>query len=242
MCSTLQRKSGKTDISVFYPSGLTARVTGYGRKGEHTRQRILAAAAGVFSKYGYERTSVARICAAVGIARGTLYQYFRDKQSLFRALIDEQLEQIRRFTAPIDWQAGDAPEPERALYERLLLIFELIHAHQAVFRLTVREARARNPETEDRVREVQREILSAMAAEFRAGTRAGHFLCPDPEFTAAYLLGGILEIVEWNLFIAEWPLDPEALARKVTDLQLRVLLPDAGGEAVARPPKLGEPR
>jgi AcrR family transcriptional regulator len=217
-------------------------VTGIGRKGQHTRRQILAAATGVFSKYGYEKTSIARICAAVGIARGTLYQYFRDKQSLFRALVDEQLEQIQDFTRPIDWQASDVPEPERVLYERLLLIFELIHDHQDVFRLVVREARARNPETEDRVRRGQRELLSAMAAEFRAGARAGHYDCPDPEFTAAYLLGGIQEIVEWNLFIAEPPLDPQALALRVTDLQLRVLLPQASGKAATTAPKPGEPR
>lgn len=196
-----------------------------GQKGEHTRQRILAAATSVFSEYGYEKASIARICAALGIARGTLYQYFRDKQALFHALVDEQLEQIEQSTTPIDWQAADAPEPERAFYGRLLLIFALIHDHQDVFRLMTREARARNPETEERVRKGQRKILSAMAAEFRAGTRAGHFSCPDPEFAAAYLFGGVLEIVEWNLFIAERPLDPQALARKVTDLQLRVLLP-----------------
>ena len=200
------------------------------RKGEQTRQQILAAATGVFSKYGYEKASIARICAAVGIARGTLYQYFRDKQSLFRALVDEQVEQIQHFVEPIDWQAGDGPQPERAFYGRLLRIFYMIHDHPDVFRLMVREARARNPETEDRVRKGQREILSAMAAEFQAGARAGHFSCPDPEFTAAYLFGGILEVVEWNLFIAARPLDPHALARKVTDLQLRVLFPQAGDE------------
>ena len=205
-------------------------MTDHLRKGEQTRQQILGAATGVFSKYGYEKASIARICAAVGIARGTLYQYFRDKQSLFRALVDEQVEQIQHFVEPIDWQAGDGPQPERAFYGRLLRIFELIHDHQDVFRLMVREARARNPETEDRVRKGQREILSAMAAEFQAAARAGHFSCPDPEFTAAYLFGGILEVVEWNLFIAARPLDPHALARKVTDLQLRVLLPQAGDE------------
>lgn len=212
-----------------------------GRKGQQTRQMILAAATGVFSKYGYEKASIARICAAVGIARGTLYQYFRDKQSLFRALVDEQVEQIEQFVEPIDWRASDSPELERALYERLLLIFQLIHDHQDVFRLMVREARAKNPETESRVRQGQRQILSAMAAEFQAGARTGHYDCPDPEFTAAYLLGGILELVEWNLFIAARPLDPQALARKVTDLQLRVLLPEAVRKA-ANTAKGGEGR
>jgi hypothetical protein len=94
----------------------------------------------------------------------------------------------------------------------------------------VREARARNPETEDRVRTTQRAIVAAMAAEMGAGARAGHYHCSDPEFTAAYLFGGIVEIVEWNLFIAARPLAPEVLARKVTELQLRALLPRPGEE------------
>ena len=96
------------------------------RKGERTRERILAAAAGVFSEYGYEKASVARICDAVGIARGTFYQYFRDKQSLFHALVDEQARQILEFAQPADWSGRDGPPLERALYERHLLIFEQI--------------------------------------------------------------------------------------------------------------------
>ena len=197
-------------------------------KGERTREQILAAAAGVFSKYGYEKASVARICDPVGIARGTLYQYFRDKQSLFHALVDEQTRQILEFAQPTDWTRPDCPRPERALYERHLLIFEQIQDNRDLFRLMVREARARNPETESRVRNAQRAIVAAMAGEMKTGARAGHFHCPDPEFTAAYLFGGILEIVEWNLFIGERPLEPEIIARKVTELQLRVLRPYPG--------------
>ncbi len=197
-------------------------------KGERTREQILSAAARVFSEFGYEKASVARICGAVGIARGTLYQYFRDKQSLFHALVDEQTRQILGFAQPRDWTQRDCPLPERALFERHLLIFEQIQDNRDLFRLMVREARARNPETENRVRNTQRAIVAAMAEEMRAGARGGHYHCPDPEFTAAYLFGGILEIVEWNLFIAERALAPEALARKVTELQLRVLLPRPG--------------
>jgi AcrR family transcriptional regulator len=200
-------------------------------KGERTREQILSAAIRVFSKYGYEKASVARICDAVGIARGTLYQYFRDKQSLFHALVDEQARQILEFAQPADWAHADGPVPERTLYERHLLIFEQIRDNRDLFRLMVREARARNPETEDRVRKAQRAIVAAMAAEMKAGARAGHYHCPDPEFTAACLFGGILEIVEWNLFISTRPLEPEVVARKVTELQLRVLLPRPGEES-----------
>jgi hypothetical protein len=103
----------------------------------------------------------------------------------------------------------------------------------------VREGLARNPETEDRVRRVQREIVAAMAAEFEAGVRAGLYRCPDPTLTAVYLFGGIVELIEWNLFIAETPLEPAALARHVTDLQLRVLRPEEAAARRALPEERG---
>ncbi len=200
------------------------------QKGERRREQILAAALGVFSEHGYEKTSIARICEAVGVARGTLYQYFRDKQAVFQALVDEQAKLIVEFAQAFDLESADAPSPEQILYERHLLIFELVQENQDLFRLMVREARARHPETEDKVRATQRSILRAMASELEAGHRAGLYDCPSPEFTAAYLFGGILEIVEWNLFITERPLPPDALAREVTQLQLRVLQRDQHGE------------
>jgi AcrR family transcriptional regulator len=194
-------------------------------RADRRRDQILEAALRVFSEYGYEKASIARICLAIGIARGTLYQYFRDKRSLFRTLVEEQSRQILQFVQPVDWTSPGSPPPEQALYARHLRIFEQIQQHGDVFRLMLREGLARNPETEDRVRTVQREIVGAMAAEFEAGTQAGLYRCPDPEFAAVYLFGGIVELIEWNLFIAETPMEPAALARQVTDLQLRVLLP-----------------
>ena len=45
----------KTDMSVFITGSHERRMKSRGQKGEHTRQRILAAATSVFSEYGYEK-------------------------------------------------------------------------------------------------------------------------------------------------------------------------------------------
>ena len=39
-------------------------------------------------------TSIADVCAAAGVARGTLYQYFDDKVDLLRALAEQVTERI----------------------------------------------------------------------------------------------------------------------------------------------------
>ena len=55
---------------------------------EARRAAILEAGLQLVLEDGYERASVERIAAKVGIARGTFYLYFEDKEALFRALAE----------------------------------------------------------------------------------------------------------------------------------------------------------
>lgn len=49
---------------------------------------ILKAALGVFSQQGYGKTTIEDIAKAAGIGKGTVYEYFRSKDTLFFALYD----------------------------------------------------------------------------------------------------------------------------------------------------------
>jgi AcrR family transcriptional regulator len=53
------------------------------------RAAILAAAREVFGEVGYGTASVRDIIRRTGLAAGTFYNYFPDKEAVFRALIDE---------------------------------------------------------------------------------------------------------------------------------------------------------
>jgi len=53
------------------------------------REAILTGARGVFSDIGYGAASVRDIVRSTGLATGTFYNYFPDKESVLRALVDE---------------------------------------------------------------------------------------------------------------------------------------------------------
>lgn len=53
-----------------------------------TRQRILDAAAGMFTESGYTATSVRSIAQAAGVAEKTVYLQFDTKQAILKALVD----------------------------------------------------------------------------------------------------------------------------------------------------------
>ncbi len=53
------------------------------------QQRILDAAVQEFAQYAYKDASINRLIKAAGIPRGSFYQYFTDKEDLYRYLLEQ---------------------------------------------------------------------------------------------------------------------------------------------------------
>lgn len=68
---------------------------------EEKRQLICDVAIEEFAAYAFERGSVNRIVAKCGIAKGSFYQYFEDKQDLFLYLIRLAGEKKLTYISPV---------------------------------------------------------------------------------------------------------------------------------------------
>lgn len=73
------------------------------------REAILAGARGVFSDLGFGAATVRDIVRSTGLATGTFYNYFPDKESVLRALVDEistearaRVREARRSATTVD--------------------------------------------------------------------------------------------------------------------------------------------
>ncbi len=71
------------------------------RKGQATRDRIVAAAAALMYQRGVAGTSTEDVQTAAGVSASQLYHYFDDKASLTRAVIDYQTNTILGFQEPL---------------------------------------------------------------------------------------------------------------------------------------------
>lgn len=59
---------------------------------EETHKKFLKIAAKEFTRYGYADASTSRIVQASGMARGSLYYHFGDKNGLFRAVYENLMQ------------------------------------------------------------------------------------------------------------------------------------------------------
>ena len=68
------------------------------RLNEHKRHAFLEAAFKEFSLKGYDAASITQLVKALGIAKGSVYQYFDDKQDLYQFLIETAFRTIEKLT------------------------------------------------------------------------------------------------------------------------------------------------
>ncbi|MHB9117928.1 MAG: TetR/AcrR family transcriptional regulator [Burkholderiales bacterium] len=80
-------------------------------KGQTNRQRIIDAANALFYRKGYNPTSFSEIADAAGIPRGNFYYYFKSKDDILAAVIDDRLAQIKAMLA--EWDAQYAGPREK---------------------------------------------------------------------------------------------------------------------------------
>ena len=68
-------------------------------RGEATRQKLLAAAEDAFGNTGFFRASISDITRAAGVAQGTFYLYFRNKEDVLAELVRHMGRELRRMLA-----------------------------------------------------------------------------------------------------------------------------------------------
>lgn len=193
-------------------------------KADQRKEQILDAALKAFAEHGYERTSIAVICTNAGIARPTLYQYFKDKRTLFRELLESYLlgihEKIHaRQQAKDDRKALSQRETMQSLHRELL---EEFSKHRDFFMIFFKEAKARNAETEDIVKGIMQGMMHEFVSEMRLYPGSEAMSEEDMKFTVMYMIGGMMQTVEYYLFDDKNTLSVQEIAEKITSIEAKI--------------------
>jgi AcrR family transcriptional regulator len=193
-------------------------------KADARKKQILDAALEAFAEHGYERTSIAVICEKAGIARPTLYQYFDNKQSVFRELLQSYLlgihEKIHaQQQAEAEGQVLSQRETMQSLHRGLI---EEIANNRDFYTILFKEAKARNAETEDVVKEIMQVMIHERVSEMESEPGSEAMSKEDMEFAVVYMLGGVMQTVEYYLFDHEHTLSAQELAERITSIESRI--------------------
>lgn len=183
------------------------------------RDAILAAALEEFSDRGFEATRLDDVARRAGIAKGTIYLYFRDKESLFQELIRTMLTPIVGTIETL----GAADLPVNLLADRLVDLFvrEVFETRRKdVIRLMISEGRRFPKLAEFYYREVLSRIIAAMRAVLRRAAARGEVPAGLADFPQIIAAPGLVAIVWSGLFERFEPLDVRAMMKTHVELLL----------------------
>ncbi|MEP9351704.1 TetR/AcrR family transcriptional regulator [Xanthobacter sp. KR7-225] len=188
---------------------------------EARRRAILDAALAAFSAQGFAAARLDDVARGAGVAKGTLYLYFADKEALFRGLVEEMITPVLLDAdAFVPLFAGTTRELLDALLEMLIERI-LDRPAQAIIRLMISEG-PRFPELAAYYhREVVARAIALLRQVARRARERGEITSDAAERFPQLIIAPAILAVVWNaLFGAIDPLDPRALLRAHRDLLL----------------------
>jgi AcrR family transcriptional regulator len=196
-------------------------------------QQILDAALAVFDEEGLDRARLDDIARRAGIAKGTIYLYFPNKEALFREVVRQtigsRLEAARgRLAATPDLSAED----QLCEYMRDWWDFLRTPATVAVYRLIIGELH-RFPELATfYVEEVVKPARTFVAGIIDRGIERGEFRPVDVAVTGRILASLFVAQALWTCkpAIAQSidPATPAQIFEQLCDFVLHALRPAAG--------------
>jgi AcrR family transcriptional regulator len=194
---------------------------------EERRRQIMQAALPVFAEKGFKGATNRDIAERAGIAPGLIYHYFKNKEDLFSAIIDEFLP-VSRVTLPLESMTEVPP---------VQLLPLLVHGLSGIlqeghFFLVMRILIAETmyaPEQGHRVNAIFKALIDPFTVYLQAQIARGHLRDADPLLMAQSFFASIgVFYLRRSIGMDETLLtyDPAQLANFVTDSFLRAYAPD----------------
>lgn len=184
------------------------------------RRVILAAALGEFSARGFAAARLDDVAKKAGIAKGTIYLYFSDKEALFQDLIRSEMSPVvgaLEMALAVDLPLRSVAEQAVELFVREIYGT----SRRDIIRLILTEG-PRFPKLADfYYREVLSRIIAAVRRLLERARERGE-LRSDVLIRFPQLLGapGIVAVLWSSLFEQQAPLDVRGLMRAHLDILL----------------------
>lgn len=188
------------------------------------RQRLLAEAAAHFAERGYEAANINEIALAAGVAKGTVYNYFRGKDELFGQVIAEAARRaVFRYSSLK--RAGPTRDSLRALAAADLSV---VKEEEWFMKVLVGEAMSPAPKNYDLILEHLSPFIGAASEILAEGVRLNEVRADRPVAQLALVFLGTLTL----LYVQHWKSGggwPEL--DEIPDLAVTTFLDGAGRRA-----------
>jgi len=167
------------------------------RKNEKYK-KILEAAIKIFSKYGYHKSTVSQIAKEAGVADGTIYLYFKNKDDILRSFFNYKTKEVfSKFKEEVR-QGKNALDKLRRLITYHLKAFESNREMAIVYEV---ETKRRRHLSDDKIREISNLYQEIVKEIIELGQQEGTIRKDlSIPFLKQFMVGAIDEVITTWLY------------------------------------------
>jgi AcrR family transcriptional regulator len=201
---------------------------------EFRTREILAAARQLMLSRGVESVTMEEVAAAAGVAKGTIYLYFKGKEDLIQALISQVGENILADIEAVVEASGSPPEK---IQQVASLLLDYLMRERALFPAYARDLLRGGREAAKgywlHLQEMEEKFVSLVTRLFASGIDAGQFIQADPRLLTFLLRGMVRAVGYYQMSAGKEAVVKEAMPVLLTLLSSGVIRqPQSSGKVV----------
>ena len=164
-------------------------------------KQIIEAARKLFNKYGFKKVTMDEIAREANVTKRTVYSYFSSKEELFKCIINEELENMKKIVE--DVEAENLENGNQDFYETV---------HQGIYKLLkyvnkkkflknlVNEAEIlKNPIIIENLKVIDSEVQNYIKQKLQDAIKKGYIKVKDVDIVAFLIYKMYIALMfDWN--------------------------------------------
>ncbi|HTL35859.1 MAG TPA: TetR/AcrR family transcriptional regulator [Kofleriaceae bacterium] len=174
------------------------------------RERILAAAERIFARHGFFAAKVSDVAKEAGVADGTIYLYFKNKDDLLISLFERRMQQVNETLKAATAKVKSPREQLRAFVKAYL---QLVHDEPTAAEVLTIELRQSSKFMKEYENPEFADFLRLLGGIIAAAQDKGEIDSSIPAHVAARMIFGMLDELALAWVLAKQPLPAASGAR-----------------------------
>ena len=152
------------------------------------RERILEAAADLFSRKSYHEVMMEDVARMISVAKGTVYNYFSSKEELYFSIMSMRMENLlNSLTDKINNESNSID----ALKSFTVHFYMFMMKYQSFFLIYQKDSLSSGNNFSEELRDIESQIKKLLAGIIQRGIKENIFRKIDDEFAVNSILGSI---------------------------------------------------
>lgn len=185
------------------------------KKNKPKYKQIIDAAVIVIAEYGYHQAQVSKIAKQAGVADGTIYLYFKNKEDILISLFEEKMGE---FVEKIEDEIAGVQSASEKLSLLINKHFDILSSDPHLAIVTQLELRQSNKELRLKINAVLKGYLALVDSVLREGMENGEFKSDLNYKLARQMIFGTLDEIVTTWVMNEQKYQLQSLSKDIHNL------------------------